>query len=318
MLFCWLDLAAVPRFACTCTRQAATLRADDSIWRSHARCRLKAVGLERAINTCNGMTDGSPTTWRRVLQLAVPPPQRLIKDASSTHLVLKAAPGLSLRFAGPLGHDRACRVDTPMPTKPFATVRFRGERLAEISDVVYFEAQIEDSPLSEGAGGVLDPCVSIGLCSNAFKLKRKQAGWDTNSLGYHGDDGFLYHGTGLSSHRYGPRFGAGDHVGCGLHLPSMLVFFTLNGTFLGPAFHIWRMHVGDAEWLYPAIGIDSHQRIELNFGHEPFSFDPARVEALIAASRRRPLVWDGSPGREFAVALPRMLERVRGVSWLIA
>ena len=36
--------------------------------------------------------------------------------------------------------------------------------------------------------------------------------------------------------RFGPRFGSGDTVGCGLHLPTGKIFFCHNGTFLGPAF----------------------------------------------------------------------------------
>ena len=50
-----------------------------------------------------------------------------------------------------------------------------------------------------------------------------------HSIGYHGDDGNLYHGTGTSHRRFGPQFGEGDVVGCGVHLNSSEAFFTHNG-----------------------------------------------------------------------------------------
>ena len=63
------------------------------------------------------------------------------------------------------------------------------------------------------------PCVSVGLATPNFNLRRKQAGWDSFSLGYHGDDGVIYHRTGMGLRKFGPAFGAGDVVGCGVHLP---------------------------------------------------------------------------------------------------
>lgn len=50
--------------------------------------------------------------------------------------------------------------------------------------------------------------------------------------------------------RYGPSFGTGDTIGCGVTFhPHRSIFFTLNGEYLGMAFE--RVEEGS---LYPTIG----------------------------------------------------------------
>lgn len=49
--------------------------------------------------------------------------------------------------------------------------------------------------------------------------------WETNSCGYHGDDGNLYRGQGKGE-PFGPRFGTGDTVGSGINFISQVFFFT--------------------------------------------------------------------------------------------
>lgn len=69
--------------------------------------------------------------------------------------------------------------------------------------------------------------------------------------GYHGDDGNKFHRSGRGQ-RFGPRFGAGDTIGCGLdfsdllmgspeptgsaaaaRLPAAKLFYTRNGEMIG-------------------------------------------------------------------------------------
>jgi Ran-binding protein 9/10 len=57
-------------------------------------------------------------------------------------------------------------------------------------------------------------------------------GWREFSWGYHGNDGMTF----TEGHRgldYGPKFGKGDIVGCGVDWQTEAYFFTLNGQFLG-------------------------------------------------------------------------------------
>jgi hypothetical protein len=114
---------------------------------------------------------------------------------------------------------------------------------------------------------LLPECVAVGLSSAHFNAECRLPGWDPESFGYHGDDGCLFHGKGIQIAEYGPRFGAGDVVGCGIHYKTRTIFFTLNGRFLGDAF---RVAGGE---LFPTVGIDAEVSITFNFGRAPFVFD---------------------------------------------
>ena len=96
-----------------------------------------------------------------------------------------------------------------------------------------------------GDGGVDDSmaCIAIGLGTSSFPLRGRQPGWDQCSYGYHSDDGRLFHGSGLRSKPFGPRYTVGDVVGCGLCIGTRQIFYTLNGRFLGVAFVANPKHV---------------------------------------------------------------------------
>jgi hypothetical protein len=129
-------------------------------------------------------------------------------------------------------------------------------------------------------------CIAIGLATSKFDARHKMPGWCAHSYGYHGDDGGIFHGAGDMLREFGPRFGNHHHnhdnndidessytgptvVGCGMDYANQGIFFTLNGTFLGYA---WRGICFDTP-LYPTVGVDSNQPLEINFGHRPFRFN---------------------------------------------
>jgi len=125
-------------------------------------------------------------------------------------------------------------------------------------------------------------CVAIGLSTADFPLHRFMPGWTSDSYGYHSDDGGLFHGRGQMLHPYGPKFGPGDVVGCGVNYRPKKkdgvadgadIFFTLNGKLLGTAFQ--RVH----GQLYPTVGIDARVTVEFNWGYEGgFVFDLGSYE----------------------------------------
>ena len=56
-------------------------------------------------------------------------------------------------------------------------------------------------------------------------------GWRRGSWGYHGDDGKKYGVLNYDNDGdiYGPTYGTGDTVGCGVDFTSGCAFFTKNG-----------------------------------------------------------------------------------------
>ena len=121
---------------------------------------------------------------------------------------------------------------------------------------------------------LLPECIAVGLSSSKFSADCRLPGWDSESYGYHGDDGGLFHGNGRQISEYGTRFGIGDIVGCGINYKTKTIFFTLTGVHLGDAFH------NVSGILYPTVGIDAQVNITFNFGRKPFKFQLNSPETL--------------------------------------
>ncbi|KAL6067333.1 IgA-specific serine endopeptidase [Balamuthia mandrillaris] len=148
------------------------------------------------------------------------------------------------------------------------TVEYIREEIAETSQpfrrigdetIAYFEVTV----LNQGLKGY----IAIGLTDRNFPLN-KQPGWVKQSYGYHGDDGQVYHNQG-SGIPFGPRFGTGDVVGCGLNYDTGEVFFTKNGAFLGVGWTDARN-----KELFPSVGLHSpEEKVLFNFGKKPFKFN---------------------------------------------
>lgn len=114
--------------------------------------------------------------------------------------------------------------------------------------------------------------IGIGFTSENFKMRR-QPGWEPNSCGYHGDDGFLYHGQGKGE-AFGPTYTTGDRVGAGINYATQEFFFTKNETLVG------RVYKDMKGPLFPTVSVHSqNEEIEVNFGQESFAFDIKAYEA---------------------------------------
>lgn len=159
------------------------------------------------------------------------------------------------------------------------TFPFSGTVLkAAPSLVAYFELRIAQTGAPREVterNAAAPPCVAIGCCRAGFDASRLMPGWDAESWGYHGDDGGRFHGDGTSIAR-GEPFGRGDVVGCGVDRAAGEVFFTRNGLLLGGI--ALEAHEADGP-LYPCVGLDHNDSIEVNFGAEPFAYDLSSRDA---------------------------------------
>jgi len=117
--------------------------------------------------------------------------------------------------------------------------------------------------------------IGIGFCRSSFSLN-KLPGWETESWGYHGDDGCLFSGQ-CAGKTYGPTFSTGDIIGCCINFRKGIAFYTKNGVELDTAFRDLtfdtpgRTAKGD---FWPAVGFrKSGEHLRVNFGQKPFVFD---------------------------------------------
>ncbi|KAI8086032.1 concanavalin A-like lectin/glucanase domain-containing protein [Halteromyces radiatus] len=156
--------------------------------------------------------------------------------------------GLQLKYAGPgktEAHAGSIRSNFPMPPQ---------------CGIFYFEMQV----ISKGDDGY----IGIGFCTKDNDLERLP-GWDTNSFGYHGDDGHGFAGSGVGK-TYGPSFTTGDVIGCGVNFSDATAFYTKNGMLIGTAFS----SIDLTKKYYPVIGLRTPgEHVATNFGDEDFMFD---------------------------------------------
>ena len=73
--------------------------------------------------------------------------------------------------------------------------------------------------------------IGIGFSSKKASLSRP-IGWESESWGYHGDDGHLFIGSNVGK-PFGPKYGVGDVIGCGINFVRGTAFFTKNGDWIG-------------------------------------------------------------------------------------
>ena len=153
--------------------------------------------------------------------------------------------------------------------------------LQKNSTSFYFEVKI----VKGGSNNV----IAIGLTeADPYTRTNCMPGWGydyrgshsypTLGIGYHGDDGGIFKGSGRFRFNKIESFTTGDIVGClvrarvkcinGTDQEITTVEFTKNGK-IGP---ISPVHIKDAVW-YPTIGMASAGAVvETNFGEHPFFY----------------------------------------------
>jgi hypothetical protein len=205
-----------------------------------------------------------------------------------------AIDGLSVSVRKHEGRALAVSADAPLPIHQAGVPALRhspdGGTVLRMSQSFYFEVTFLSTPgtlpgdSSSALGPGSEPLrAAVGLSLGHFFLVGQLPGVpvldfiakddDTQSLGYHSDGGFYHKGGSFPD--FGPPFGPGDTVGCGVHLCTLSMFFTLNGTIIGMPCVISDALRERGVPVFITVGLDSPARIRLNFGRdEPFRYDP--------------------------------------------
>ena len=187
----------------------------------------------------------------------------VMRDAAVAELLgERAAPSGAARRLGP--HSPLLALASEGREATYAAQHDGGPAAAaaegaapHLGEFAYFEVLV--TACGEGSG------VVVGM-AGAFAPGRLP-GWAPGSFGLHGDDGNFY-GEGRNR-EFGPRFGLGDVVGCGVDEIKGELFFTLNGRFLGVA------ATGvNSFTVRPCVGlVAAGQSVLVNFGQHPFLWD---------------------------------------------
>ncbi|KAF0693119.1 Aste57867_15865 [Aphanomyces stellatus] len=111
-------------------------------------------------------------------------------------------------------------------------------------------------------------CIQIGWADAAFSGASERGdgvGDGPHSWAYDGWRQMKWHGN---SSPYGLKWKSGDVIGCGVDCDSGIMFFTLNGQFMGMAFQ----GVEFAGGLYPCASFNRRERLTFNLGGLPFQY----------------------------------------------
>ncbi|OAA42539.1 Concanavalin A-like lectin/glucanase [Cordyceps fumosorosea ARSEF 2679] len=128
--------------------------------------------------------------------------------------------------------------------------------------IYYFEVQILSARRD-------DIHIGIGFSTTSASTARP-VGWEPESWGYHADDGRCFAGNNVGR-PFGPKFGAGDVVGCGVNFRDRTAFFTRNGLKIGTAFHDV---TATKTKLFPAVSLrKAGEHVLVNFGQTPFVYN---------------------------------------------
>ncbi|KAJ7151584.1 SPRY-domain-containing protein [Mycena filopes] len=210
-----------------------------------------------------------------------PPPRRVTPDVNTLPEVLNLPTRWSEHYRhellsiSPDGRDVTYQGASCNGDKDAAAARTT-HPVPPACGIYYYEVEI----VSKGNKGH----ISIGFvdlvvwleCTDPFarfagkdvRLSRLP-GWEQNSWGYHGDDGCSFAAE-KNGTPFGPTFGTGDTIGCGIDFSTYQAFFTKNGTLIGSVFK----DIGKSTDLYPSIGLrHSGEAVRVNFGQEPFKYD---------------------------------------------
>jgi hypothetical protein len=122
--------------------------------------------------------------------------------------------------------------------------------------------------------------VAVGIVEEGNDLE-KLIGWEQGSIGYHGDDGKIYNGTGSNFVRCYEAYRDDDTVGCLINFYKNQVGFTKNGKLQGSTI---QFDLTKSSGLLSAISSKSPtSSLKVNFGSRSFLFN---IEGYVADQKR--------------------------------
>ncbi|KAI8895384.1 hypothetical protein BC833DRAFT_601522 [Globomyces pollinis-pini] len=122
----------------------------------------------------------------------------------------------------------------------------------------YFEMTILNQYVGIGS------FISFGLATRPYSALH-HIGWDKESIGFHSDDGSIYHNSHSVGQKVSTGFGHESVVGCGYDPIKQTVFFTQGGVKVTSDILVEGV-------LYIALTATSSWRVKLNFGDEIFVY----------------------------------------------
>eukprot|EP01122_Echinamoeba_exundans_P005705 TRINITY_DN15861_c0_g1_i1.p1 TRINITY_DN15861_c0_g1~~TRINITY_DN15861_c0_g1_i1.p1 ORF type:complete len:409 (-),score=79.14 TRINITY_DN15861_c0_g1_i1:111-1337(-) len=235
---------------------------DEAEWKS--RCQkdwwiMRRVGREAA-QTWKATYGQRFVRWRQVSSM------KLTRRYIQNDLIEMPEGDLSVRYISDQD-DEDDTVGAAISDRPLMPLPF-----GDVPACAYFEMTV----VNAGEHGY----VAIGLAADGFPIARSQPGWRKASVGYHGDDGDLYAGSGFGSH-YAETYTTNNTVGCVFDLVTREVTFVRQGqpleTVTPPGFEKTDIAI------FAACGTHSKdEHVKLNFGAEPFDFNIAPcIEELL-------------------------------------
>lgn len=205
--------------------------------------------------------------------------------------------GLGVRFVGPgKSHEHpeaaAVRANHPMP--PQCGIFYYEVRIVSKGKEGYDAPRAAFRSRVTRATDSVSSTIGIGFSGSRVSLNRLP-GWEPESWAYHGDDGRSVCCSN-SGRDYGPKFAAGDVIGCGVNFRTGCAFFTKNGQNLGEQCLTLDL-ISSAQLtnalsgiafrdvkgkLYPSVGLKRPgEHVRANFGQRRFIFD---IDGMMAVS----------------------------------
>ncbi|KAJ1656510.1 Protein ssh4 [Dispira simplex] len=135
--------------------------------------------------------------------------------------------------------------------------------LPKQNPVYYFEVKLQEKPQETN--------VALGLATKPYPSWRL-TGWNKHSVGYHTDNGRVYHNNPFRGVNLGHQCFEGDVIGVGYQPRSGTVFFTRNGR------RYKSVTSGMLYDLFPTVSADGYCVLSTNFGQRGFVFIEANVK----------------------------------------